>query len=402
MSQLDAKKRSKLPNSAFAYIDSKGRRRLPINDESHVRNALARFTQVTFEDEAARERARLRLLGAAKKYGIVPIGFMTGQLESRTSEATAGRLVIELGQVGTPREFEQRLRGALRDPTLTLLHWSDSAAGYLDGSGQPVALPDPASQAASDSTTARAVTLLERHGQPMTALVHDRAVLKNPDLVRTVTAALRLAVENDRLRGQVEARASEVRTLPRGNVTFLLTDIEGSTGLLHRLGERYAAVLADVRAVIRGCTHRASGREVDARADEFFAVFVRASEALAAAVEIERGLRTRAWPDGVGVRVRVGIHSGRPTLTDSGYVGLSVHTVARICSAAHGGQILLSGAARDAMGRARPTGVRLRNLGSHRLRGLRDTQAIFQVEGPDLLGRFPPLRTLAASDAEPA
>jgi class 3 adenylate cyclase len=402
MSQLDAKKRSKLPNSAFAYIDSKGRRRLPINDESHVRNALARFTQVTFEDEAARERARLRLLGAAKKYGIVPIGFMTGQLESRTSEATAGRLVIELGQVGTPREFEQRLRGALRDPTLTLLHWSDSAAGYLDGSGQPVALPDPASQAASDSTTARAVTLLERHGQPMTALVHDRAVLKNPDLVRTVTAALRLAVENDRLRGQVEARASEVRTLPRGNVTFLLTDIEGSTGLLHRLGERYAAVLADVRAVIRGCTHRAGGREVDARADEFFAVFVRASEALAAAVEIERGLRTRAWPDGVGVRVRVGIHSGRPTLTDSGYVGLSVHTVARICSAAHGGQILLSGAARDAMGRARPTGVRLRNLGSHRLRGLRDTQAIFQVEGPDLLGRFPPLRTLAASDAEPA
>ena len=77
MSQLDAKRRAKLPNSAFAYVDSKGRKRLPINDESHVRNALARFTQVVFEDEAARERARKRLLGAAKKYGIVPIGFMT-------------------------------------------------------------------------------------------------------------------------------------------------------------------------------------------------------------------------------------------------------------------------------------------------------------------------------------
>ena len=101
MSQLDAKRRAKLPNSAFAYVDSQGRRRLPINDEAHVRNALARFTQVAFEDEAARERARKRLLGAAKKYGIVQIGFMTGQLESRTSEATAGRLVIELGQVGT-------------------------------------------------------------------------------------------------------------------------------------------------------------------------------------------------------------------------------------------------------------------------------------------------------------
>ena len=116
MSQLDAKKRAKLPNSAFAYVDSKGRKRLPINDESHVRNALARFTQVAFEDEAARERARKRLLGAAKKYGIVPIGFMTGQLESRTSEATAGRLVIELGQVGTPGEFEQRLRSRATRP----------------------------------------------------------------------------------------------------------------------------------------------------------------------------------------------------------------------------------------------------------------------------------------------
>jgi class 3 adenylate cyclase len=309
--------------------------------------------------------------------------------------------VIELGQVGTPGEFEQRLRSALRDPTLTLLHWSDSAGGYLDGTGQPAALPDTARQAGRGSGTARAVTLLERQGRPMTALVHDPAVLKNPGLVKTVTAALRLAVENDRLRGQVEAQASEVRTLPRGIVTFLLTDIEGSTGLLQRLGDRYAALLADVRAVIRSCVHRAGGREVDARADEFFAVFVRASAALEAALEIERGLRSRAWPDDVGVKVRVGLHSGRPTLTDSGYVGLAVHTVARICSAAHGGQILLSSAARDALGRARPAGLRLRSLGSHRLRGLRETQPIFQVEGPNLLGRYPPLRTLAASDAEP-
>ncbi len=393
MSQLNSKKRAKLPNRAFAYVDSRGRRRLPINDESHVRNALARFSQVAFEDEAARERARKRLLIAAKKYGIVPIGFMTGQLESRTSEATAGRLVIELGQVGTPGEFERRLRTALRDPTLSVLHWSDSAGGYLDGAGQLAVLPT--------TGTGRAVTLLGRQGHPMTALVHDPAVLKNPDLVKTVTAAVRLAVENERLRGQVEARASEVRTLPTGSVTFLLTDIEGSTGLLQRLGDRYAALLADVRAVIRGCMHRAGGREVDARADEFFAVFVRASAALEAALAVERTVRARAWPDGVDVRVRIGIHSGRPTLTDAGYVGLAVHTVSRICSSAHGGQVLLSGTARDAVGRARPAGIRLRSLGSYRFRGLRESQAIFQVEGRDLQARFPPLRTLAASDGEP-
>jgi class 3 adenylate cyclase len=394
MSQLDSAKRARLRDSAFAYVDSKGRRRLPIHDESHVRNALARFNQVVFEDEAARERARKKLLFAARKYGIVPVGFVTGQLESRTGEATAGRLVVELGQAGTPAEFEERLRSALRDPTLAVLHWSDSAGGYLDRDGQLVVLPEPRSARPMD----RVATLLERHGRPMTALLHSAAVLKTPALLKTVVAAVRLSVENDRLKGQVQAQASELRTLPTGIVTFLLTDIEGSTGLLHRLGDRYAALLADVRAVIRGFVHRARGREVDARADEFFAVFVRASDALEAALEIERGLRSRAWPEGVCVRVRAGIHSGRPTLTDAGYVGLAVHTTARICSAGHGGQILLSGAARDALGRSRPPGLRLRALGACRFHGLREAVAIFQVMGPDLQARFPPLRTPAAPD----
>ena len=392
MSQLNSKKRAQLPKSAFAYVDSRGRRRLPINDESHVRNALARFNQVTFESEAAREQARKRLLTAAKKYGIVPIGFMTGQLQSQMSEATAGRLVIELGQVDTPGEFERRLRDALRDPTLSVLHWSDSAGMYLDGAGKPALLPG--------DEEGRAVTLLERQGRPMTALVHDRAVLENPDLVKTVTAAVRLAVENEHLRGQVEARASEVRTLPTGYVTFLLTDIEGSTDLLQRLGDRYAALLADVRAIIRSSVHRSGGREVDARADEFFAVFDRAPAALETAVAIERTVQGRTWPDGVDVRLRTGLHSGRPTLTDTGYVGLAVNTVARICSAAHGGQILLSAATRDAVGRSRPTGVRFKGLGSHRLRGLREPQALFQVVAANLRTHFPPLRILAAPAAE--
>src|SRR3989475_7168178 len=97
MANLSAKKRAELPDSAFAYIDSSGQRRLPINDEAHVRNALARFNQVRFEDEAARDRARTRLLRAAKKYGIVPLGFMTGQLRSQSRQAAAGKAVIELG-----------------------------------------------------------------------------------------------------------------------------------------------------------------------------------------------------------------------------------------------------------------------------------------------------------------
>jgi class 3 adenylate cyclase len=392
MGQLNSRSRARLRKSAFAYVDSRGRKRLPINDEAHVRNALARFNQVTFEDDTARERARTKLLTAAKKYGIVPVGFMSGQLRSQTNEATAGRLVIELGQLGTAGDVERRLRTALRDPTLAVLHWSESARAYLDGAGRKAALP-------ADGQ-GRAVTLLERQGRPMTALVHDPAVLEKPDLVKTVTAAVRVALENERLRGQVEAQASEARTLPTGHVTFLLTDIEGSTALLQRLGDRYAPVLADVRALIRGCLHRAGGREVDARADEFLAVFARASGALDTALAITRSVRDRAWPDAVDVRIRAGIHSGRPTLTDAGYVGLAVHTVARICSAAHGSQILLSAAARAAVGPSRPPGTRFRSVGSPRLRGLREPLALFQAEAADLPRRFPPPRTLAVSRRE--
>jgi class 3 adenylate cyclase len=243
----------------------------------------------------------------------------------------------------------------------------------------------------------RAVTLLERQGRPMTALVHDRKVLEHPDLVKTVTAAVRLAVENERLRGQVEAQTRDARTLPAGQVTFLLTDIEGSTDLLQRLGERYAALLADVRAIIRGSVHHAGGREVDARADEFFAVFERAPAALDTALAIERAVRGRTWPESLKVRLRMGLHSGRPTLTDSGYVGLAVHTVARICAAAHGGQILMSASAREAVGRSRPTGTRVRSLGPHRLRGLRDHQVLYQVDAAGRPSRFPPPRTQADS-----
>src|SRR5919206_937323 len=143
---LSAKERARLPDSAFAYIDSTGKRRLPINDAAHVRNALARFNQCQFEDEAARDRARTRLLRVAKKFGVVPIGFVSAQLQPQ-------------------------------------------------------------------------------------------------------------------------------RRLPKGHVTFLLTDIEGSTELLSRLGDGYARLISDARRSMRAAVRQAGGHEVDARADDLFAVF---------------------------------------------------------------------------------------------------------------------------------
>jgi class 3 adenylate cyclase len=266
MPRLGAKERARLPDSAFAYIDSQGRRRLPIHDASHVRNALARFSQVDFEDDVARDRARSRLLRAAKRHGIMPIGFINAQLQPQ-------------------------------------------------------------------------------------------------------------------------------RRLPQGQVTFLLTDIEGSTGLLRRLGDRYAGLLGEVRRVVRGAVRPAHGHVVSARGDDVFAVFERASSALEAAVAIQRRMRAGTWPDGSTVRLRIGLHRGRPALTDTGYVGLSVHAAARICFAAHGDQIVLSAPVRGAMLESLPEGIGLSGLGAWRFRGLPEPIGMFQAQAPDLPAEFPPLRS---------
>jgi len=263
MAQLAAKDRARLPDSAFAYIDSTGRRSLPIHDQAHVRNALARFDRVVFDDEAARDRARSRLLRAAKRHGIAPDGFVTGQL--------------------------------------------------------------------------------------------------HPE-----------------------------RKLPTGRVTVFMADVEGSTQLLAELGDRYPALISGMRRIIRSAVRKAGGHEVDARADEFFAVFPRAEAALKAAVSIQHAMLAHPWPDGRSVRVRIGLHTGRPTLTPGGYVGIAVNSAARITTAGHGGQILLSESTR--LGLGEEARAALRELGPQKLRGIPETVDLFQVLAPGMDDEFPPLR----------
>ena len=274
MATLDAKKRASLPNSAFAYVDSQGNRRLPINDEAHVRNALSRFNQVKFESEEARDRAFRRLLKAATDYGIAPIGFVTRQLR--------------------------------------------------------------------------------------------------------------------------EARVADPSDLPSGVVTLMLTDIEGSTRLVHELGEDYPSVLEGVRKLIRDAVGGHQGYEVDSRADEFFAVFAEAGQGLAASIEIQRAMQDTKWPDGHQVRVRIGLNSGSPAVTDTGYVGLPVNVMARVCNAGHGGQILLTTASRDELG-SDLAGIELHSLGEFQLQGLPGPEALFQVKTRGLMEEFPPLRVAGAT-----
>jgi predicted ATPase/class 3 adenylate cyclase/DNA-binding CsgD family transcriptional regulator len=185
-----------------------------------------------------------------------------------------------------------------------------------------------------------------------------------------------------------------VRELPTGTVTLLFTDIEGSTHLLQQLGERYADLLAECRQLLRTAFHQWNGHEMDTQGDAFFVAFARASDAVAAAVDGQHTLASHPWPEGVKVRVRMGLHTGEPQLSTEGYVGLDVHRAARIMSSAYGGQILLSQTTRALVEHDLPTGVGLRELGAHRLKDLQQPIHLFQLVIEDLPADFPPLRTL--------
>ncbi|HJT58245.1 MAG TPA: adenylate/guanylate cyclase domain-containing protein [Ktedonobacteraceae bacterium] len=182
--------------------------------------------------------------------------------------------------------------------------------------------------------------------------------------------------------------------LPTGTVTLLFTDMEGSTHLLQQLGEQYGAVLTDCRHLLRKIFVQYNGHEVDTQGDAFFVAFARASDAVSAAIEIQRALANHAWPEGISVRVRIGLHTGEPKLTADGYIGVDVHHAARIMSTGHGGQILLSPTTRQLVEQHLPTGTYLQDLGEHRLKDLQRPSHLFQLSVQGLTTAFPPLKTL--------
>jgi predicted ATPase/class 3 adenylate cyclase/DNA-binding CsgD family transcriptional regulator len=188
-----------------------------------------------------------------------------------------------------------------------------------------------------------------------------------------------------------------MQNLPTGTVTLLFTDIAGSTRLLHQLGERYASMLLECRQVLRAVFGQWNGHEVDTQGDAFFVVFARATDAVSAAVAAQRALASHAFPEGVAVRMRVGLHTGEPQRTADGYVGLDVHRAARIMSAGHGGQVLLSQTISPLVEQDLPEDVHLRDLGEHRLKDLGRPMRLFQLVISDLPADFPPLNTLENS-----
>jgi predicted ATPase/class 3 adenylate cyclase len=183
--------------------------------------------------------------------------------------------------------------------------------------------------------------------------------------------------------------------LPSGTVTFLFSDVEGSTRLLTRLRGGYAELLAEHQRLLRAAFDEHDGREVHTEGDAFFVAFARASDAVAAAVSAQRAVASQRWPEGVDVRVRMGLHTGEAEVRQRDYVGLDVHRAARICSAGHGGQVLISASTYELVADELPADVGLRDLGEHRLKDLERPEHLFQLVVGGLLADFPPLASLS-------
>jgi DNA-binding NarL/FixJ family response regulator/class 3 adenylate cyclase len=183
-----------------------------------------------------------------------------------------------------------------------------------------------------------------------------------------------------------------VSSLPTGTVTFFIADVEGSTRLQQDERVDYPAVIGTVRAILRSAVSSHGGHEVDAVGDELLAAFPEASEAAAAALEAQRGLRDAEWPGDIPVRVRIGIHQGTPDYGEEGYTGLDIVRAARISHAGHGGQIVASAQTVEGL-----EGVACADLGEHAIEGLPAAERVFQLVADDLPRDFPPLRNTSGT-----
>jgi class 3 adenylate cyclase len=186
--------------------------------------------------------------------------------------------------------------------------------------------------------------------------------------------------------------------LPSGTVTFAFSDIEGSTGHLKRLGERYGDLIAEHRRLMRGAYGACDGVEIDAQGDSFFFAFVRARDAVAAAVAAQRAHAEHTWVDGETPRVRMGLHTGEPSVGEEGYVGLDVVRAARLCTAGRGGHVLLSEPTRALVGSTLPGGVTVDSVGVLQLKDIDEPERVYSLA---IDGVEQPAGELSAADSAP-
>ncbi len=318
---------------------------------------------------------------------LIPVALGIGFLRSRMARAGVAELVMQAGERPSIQDLERAVRRTLHDPSARILRWARSPGAYLDAEGAAAPIPHDAG---------RQITQIAGTDGPIAAIEHDPVLAEEGDLLPSVVAAVRIVLENDRLADSVQAQVADAARLPRGIVTLMYTDIQGSTELLDQLRERYAGLVGEMRQILRRATREAGGAEIDSRADEYFAAIPDAAQAIQAAIQVQQELAARPWPDGVRLRIRIGLHTGEPDLTGAGYVGMDVHLAARVGSAGNGGQIVASEATREAL-RDRLIEASFVDIGRYQLKGIPSPTRLYQVSGAGMATEFPPLRAELAS-----
>ena len=313
---------------------------------------------------------------------LIPVALGFGFVRSRMARAGVAELVLRAGPAPTFADLEAAIRRTLHDPSARLLRWAVSAGTYVDAHGGP---------AGTMAGSGRQKTQISGPAGPLAAIQHDPILAEEGDLLPSVVAAVRIVLENERLATSVEAHAADVARLPAGVVTFISTDIEGSTELLDGLRERYAELISELRHLLRRAIREAGGTEIDSRADEFFAAIPDASQAIRAALSVQGQLEAHPWPGGARVLIRIGLHTGEPQRTPEGYVGMDVHLAARVGAAGHGGQIVISDATREALP-DQLIEVSFADLGRYALKGIPRQVRLYQVIAAGRQTQFAPLR----------
>jgi YVTN family beta-propeller protein len=349
----------RLDLSRFEQLVSEGREALAGGDAEHASNTLREALSVwrgspfpALEDVGFARRERLRL-------EELRLAALEERIEADLHLGRHTEVVPELEALLA----EHPLRERLRAQRMLALYRSGRQAEALD---------------------------VYRHGR---ALADELGLLPGESLRRLERAILQ---QDPALAAPKVVQARAPAPVPTGTVTFLFTDIEGSTRLLNQLGDAYGALLEQHYRLLRAAFDEHGGQEIESQGDAFMFAFRRARDAVHAAVDAQRAVATAEWPHAADVRIRIGIHTGEPGLAERGYHGVDVVRAVRMSGAAHGGQILVSSPTRDLVGGAVP-GVFFRNLGEHTLRGIDAAEPIFQVVAPGVAEDFPPPRTADAA-----
>jgi len=375
-----------------------------------LRQKLGEYLTINREAVAIKQDVDVWLDAAQMEDGLNEL-HQQGKLNASTVSQAAEALALYRGDflagfsVSDCRRFEDwQVRERERLHHLALDGFSDLVAYDIEQRDYQLGMVHAARLLELDplmeSAHRQMMLLLEKCGQRAAALGQYEICQKLLQTELRVEPDEKTRSLYEQIRSGKPIEVEENEHLPGGTVTFLFSEVEGSTELLKRLREQYALVLTEYRQLLQPAFQKWHGHEVDTQGDSFFVAFGRATDAIGCAIEAQQSLTAHSWLRGVNVRVRMGLHTGEPVVGHAGYSGMDVHRAARLAGLGHGGQVLLSRTTRDLVYQNLPIECHLRDLGAYMLKDIRYPQEIYQLEVPGLPIDFPPLKSLEKLEQE--